>query len=245
MLDRQEPILLVDNLSKRFGGTEALKGISFRIEKPGVYGFLGPNGAGKTTTFKLISSLLRPSAGRIVIGGYDLEKSRSKALSNLGIQFDSPAFYPYLTGRENLEVKKRWLGEELCLDIGRLIKISGLAEASDRKVGQYSWGMKQRLSLAGSLISDPKLLLLDEPTNGLDPAGIAYIRKLLPRLAAEQGRAVILSSHRMDEVEEVCDQVIIIHKGEIIARGGTGELAGGGSLEEVFLRLTGTEEHDD
>jgi ABC-2 type transport system ATP-binding protein len=229
----EKPILVVEGLRKKFGRTEALRGIDITVDGPGVYGFLGPNGAGKTTTFKLISGLLRPTAGRVWIGGADVQRDRRTAVSRLGVQFDGPVFYPYLSGRDNLRVVARWLGQDLETRIGDLLSLVDLGGAADRRAGGYSWGMKQRLGLAAALLSDPKLLLLDEPTGGLDPAGIADVRALLPRLAHGEGRCVVLSSHRMDEVEQVCDHVTIIHRGEIVARGTPGELAGADNLIEI------------
>ena len=229
----EQPILAVENLRKEFGRTTALRGIDIAIDGPGVYGFLGPNGAGKTTTFKLISGLLRPTAGRVLIDGADVHRQHRRAVSRLGVQFDGPVFYPYLSGRDNLRVVARWLGRELEARIGALLATVGLSDAADRRVGGYSWGMKQRLGLAAALLSDPKLLLLDEPTSGLDPGGIADVRGLLPQLAREDGRCVLLSSHRMDEVEQVCDHVTIIHHGEIVARGTPEELAEQDNVVEV------------
>jgi ABC-2 type transport system ATP-binding protein len=130
-------------------------------------------------------------------------------------------------------VVARWLGRDLERPIEELLAMVGLSDAADRRVGGYSWGMKQRLGLAAALLSDPKLLLLDEPTSGLDPGGIADVRALLPRLAGEQGRTVLLSSHRMDEVEQVCDHVTIIHQGEIVARGTPASLAAQDNLVEI------------
>lgn len=228
-----QPMLAVEGLRKRFGRTTALYGIDMTIDGPGVYGFLGPNGAGKTTTFKLISGLLRPTAGRVLIDGADVLRNHRRAVSRLGVQFDGPVFYPYLSGRDNLRVVARWLGRDLEARIGELLPTVGLSDAADRRVGGYSWGMKQRLGLAAALLSDPKLLLLDEPTSGLDPGGIADVRGLLPRLAREEGRCVLLSSHRMDEVEQVCDHVTIIHHGKIVARGTPDALAAQDNVIEI------------
>ncbi|MFO7915891.1 MAG: ABC transporter ATP-binding protein [Candidatus Krumholzibacteriales bacterium] len=214
----------IRGLARNFGKTEALKGIDISISRPGVYGFLGPNGAGKTTTFKIICALLRPTSGSVRVCGIDVFRNTVEAMSNLGVQFDSPAFYPYLSGRENLILKKRWLAGHKTLEVEDMIEMSGLKDAADRKVKEYSWGMKQRLSLAAALLPDPRVLLLDEPTNGLDPAGIAYMRKLIPLLAREEGRAVLLSSHRMEEIQQICDSMIIIHRGEIIISGTDSQL---------------------
>jgi ABC-2 type transport system ATP-binding protein len=219
-------ILVIEKLRKEFKRVSALKGIDIVLDKPGVYGFLGPNGAGKSTTFRLICALLRPTSGRILVDGIDVQKNTRAAVSKLGVQFDSPGFYPYLTGRENLTVITRWLdGTPDPGRIDQLLKFVGLENAANRKAGGYSWGMRQRLGLAAALISDPKLVCLDEPTNGLDPAGIADVRRLLPSLARDEGRTILVSSHRMDEVEQVCDHVTIIHEGRIVAAGTPGELA--------------------
>jgi ABC-2 type transport system ATP-binding protein len=224
-LEKNNPILVVENLRKDFGSITALGGIDILLEEPGVYGFLGPNGAGKTTTFKLICALLRPTAGRILVDGVDVHTDTRKAVGKLGILFDATGYYPYLTGRENLQAVACWLGTVPPGAIGDLLSLVGLGDAADRRVSGYSWGMKQRLGMAAALLSDPRLVLLDEPTNGLDPAGIADVRRMLPRMAYDQGRTVFLSSHRMEEVEQVCDHVTIIHKGEIVASGRPDELA--------------------
>ena len=227
-------ILIIERLSKTYKNVEALKGIDVALEEPGVYGFLGPNGAGKSTTFKVISSLVRPTSGRVLVDGVDVQKNPRAAVSCIGVHFDSPAFYPHLSGRHNLDVFNRWL--DTAVDSARidaLLSMVGLADAAHRKTGGYSWGMKQRLGLASALLSDPKLVLLDEPTNGLDPSGIADMRRLLPRLARDEGRTVFLSSHRMEEVENVCDHVTIIHEGAIVAAGAPAELAADDGVIEV------------
>ena len=229
-----KPILVVNKLRKDFNRVKALRDIDIVLDKPGVYGFLGPNGAGKTTTFKLICGLLHPTSGRVLVDGIDVARSPREAMTRLGVQFDSPVFYPYLTGRDNLLVVARWL--DGTVDTGRvesLLGQVGLSDAAGRSVGGYSWGMRQRLGLASALLSDPPLVLLDEPTNGLDPAGIADIRSLLPRLAHDDGRTVFLSSHRMVEVEQICDHVTIIHEGTIVASGTPDELASPETAVEV------------
>ena len=233
MADNGTTMLKVEKLEKRFGQVHALKGIDIVLEKPGVYGFLGPNGAGKTTMFKLIGGLLRPTSGRMLIGGIDVRAETAKAVSRLGILFDQPAYYPYLTGRENLSVFNRWMGREDQDGADRLLDMVGLGGAGGRKVGGYSWGMKRRLGIAAALLGDPSILLLDEPTNGLDPAGIADMRKLLPHLAWKEGKTVLLSSHRMEEVSQICDHVTIIDKGEIAASGTPAELSTGQPWIEI------------
>jgi ABC-2 type transport system ATP-binding protein len=219
------PILAIENLRKRFGAVEALRGINIELSGAGVYGFLGPNGAGKTTTFKLACALLRPTSGRVLVNDIDVQKDPRRALAHVGVQFDFPAFYPFLTGRENLRVLSKWAGVDDDKGIENVLSLVDLQRAGGKKVGAYSWGMKQRLGLASALLFDPALLLLDEPTGGLDPAGIVEIRDLLPKLAREKGRAILVSSHRMEEVEQVCDRVLIIHEGSIVASGTLDELA--------------------
>lgn len=234
------PVLVIENLRKDFGSVNALAGIDVTLDGAGVFGFLGPNGAGKSTTFKIISTLLRPTSGRVLIDGVDVHKEPRRAVAHLGVQFDASAFYPYLTATDNLRVQAIWCDAEVPGErIRALLSQVGLEKAAKRKVGGFSWGMRQRLGLASALLADPRLLLLDEPTNGLDPAGIADMRALLPKLAHDESRTIFMSSHRMDDVERVCDHVTIINEGTIVASGRPRELASGGeSLEDVFLRLT-------
>ena len=226
-------VLRIERLEKRFGRVHALKGVDIVLGAPGVYGFLGPNGAGKTTTFKLVGGLLRPTAGRVLIGDVDVAAETTRAVSRLGILFDQPAYYPYLTGRENLSVFGRWMGVEDGSRADMLLEMVGLGSYGGRKVGGYSWGMKRRLGIAAALLGDPELLLLDEPTNGLDPSGIADMRTLLPRLAREEGRTVFLSSHRMEEVSQICDHVTIINRGAIVASGTPDELSSAETWVEI------------
>ncbi|MBN1164696.1 MAG: ABC transporter ATP-binding protein [Candidatus Krumholzibacteriota bacterium] len=233
MVANNAAVLTVEKLHKSFRKVEALRGIDMVLSGPGVYGFLGPNGAGKTTTFKLISGLLRPTGGRVYIQGIDVQRDTRQAVSRLGILFDSPAYYPYLTGRENLEVFSTWWGTGGRSGIEGLLTLVGLSGNAGKKVAEYSWGMKRRLGIAAALLSDPVLILLDEPTNGLDPAGIADMRRLLPRLAYDQGRTVLLSSHRMEEVDQTCDHVTIINRGNIVAAGTPSELSHGKPLVEI------------
>ncbi len=228
-----EPILAIEGLRKEFRRIMALKKIDVCLEKPGVYAFLGPNGAGKTTTFKCVCALLKPSGGRVLIDGIDVRSDTKKAMTRVGVQFDEPAFYPYLSGSENLHVFAKWIDPGCVGRISGMLELVGLGRAGKKRVAEYSWGMKQRLGLASSLLSDPKLILMDEPTSGLDPAGIADVRSLLPKLAYEEGRTILLSSHRMDEVEQICDRVIIIHQGGIVADGTLAELSSEARIIEI------------
>ena len=218
------PILDIENLEKRYGRVHALRGINIQLTEPGVYGFLGPNGAGKTTAIKVLAGLLRPSAGAVRIGGVDVRKDPVTALKRTGVMMESPQFYPHLSGRANLEVLSRYSGQQDNTRVDRLLDRVGLSGKSEEKTGSYSRGMRQRLGLAAALLDDPQLVVLDEPANGLDPAGIAEVRGWLVGMAREEGKTVFLSSHQMGEVERICDTIIIINEGQIVASGPTDEL---------------------
>ncbi|GAB4327107.1 MAG: hypothetical protein Kow0074_22210 [Candidatus Zixiibacteriota bacterium] len=215
------PLLTISQLHRRYGRVAALRGIDLVIDKPGVYGFLGPNGAGKTTTIKIVSGLLRPTSGQVAIGGVDVVADPVRSRQHLGVMMESAAFYNHLSGRDNLRVLGRLTGNDNTSEIDRLLEQVGLSGKADQRVGGYSRGMRQRLSLAAALIGDPHLLILDEPANGLDPSGIADMRRWLVDFAAHDSHAVLLSSHQMGEVERICDSVTIIDRGRIVADGPT------------------------
>jgi ABC-2 type transport system ATP-binding protein len=191
-----------------------------------VYGFLGPNGAGKTTTLRMLLGLVRPTSGTVRVLG--APPGDPAALARIGMLVESPAFYPYLSGRDNLRVVARYGG----VPAGRVdqtLEMVGLtARASDR-VAAYSLGMQQRLGLAAALLKDAELLILDEPTNGLDPAGVAEMRLLLRRLG-RGGRTVLLSSHLLGEVQQVCDRIGVLSGGRLLREGTVAELRGHGAL---------------
>jgi ABC-2 type transport system ATP-binding protein len=181
-----------------------------------VYGFLGPNGAGKTTTIRMLLGLIAPTAGHIRLLGRPLPDPR--AVSRTGSMIEEPAFYPWLTGRQNLQVTAWAGGARPAGELGRVLDATGLATVAGRKVRTYSQGMRQRLGLAAAMLGRPPLLVIDEPTNGLDPAGIREIRGLLRDLA-DSGTAVFMSSHLLAEVEQVCDRVAVIVAGRLVEEG--------------------------
>jgi ABC-2 type transport system ATP-binding protein len=218
------PVLEISDLRRAYGKVEALRGISLTLSGPGVFGFLGPNGAGKTTTIKIIAGLLRPTAGHVRIGGADVQTDRVAALRDLGVMMETPRFYDYLSGHDNLRVLATLSGNGSSSRICTLLDRVGLSAKAKAKVSSYSRGMRQRLGLAAALLSDPKLLILDEPTNGLDPAGIVSVRQWLLDMAQSEGRTILLSSHQMGEVERVCETITIINEGSIVASGRTDEL---------------------
>lgn len=207
-------VLEVNNLKKTLGKREIIKNISFSIEEGEIFGFLGPNGAGKTTTIRMLVGLIHPNEGSISICGHDLKNDTEKALREVGGVVENPELYKYLSGRENLMqiARIRNIPKE---NVNETIKLVGLEDRIDDKVRKYSLGMKQRLGLAASLLSKPKLLILDEPTNGLDPSGILDFREVVKKAAKEKGMAVFISSHILSEVQHLCDRVAFINHGTI------------------------------
>ncbi|GAA3742948.1 ABC transporter ATP-binding protein [Micromonospora maritima] len=214
-----------EGLSKRYGGLTAVRNLDLTVRAGEVYGFLGPNGAGKTTTLRMLLGLVRPSAGSVRLLGRTPGAGR---LTGVGALIEGPAFYPYLSGWDNLRVTARYagVGADRIATVLDLVDLTG--RAGDRYAG-YSLGMKQRLGVAAALLKDPRLLILDEPTNGLDPAGMADMRTLIRRLGAA-GRTVLVSSHLLGEVEQVCDRIGVIAGGRMVAEGSVTELRGSAGL---------------
>ena len=214
------------DLSRSFGGVQAVDGLELRVPKGGVFGFLGPNGAGKTTTIRLILGLIRADRGRVEILGETMgPKSRRQLLAKIGALVETPALYDHLSGRENLEHTRRLLG----LDRGRLdavLETVALVGDADRRVAGYSLGMRQRLGVALALLAEPELLILDEPTNGLDPAGIREMRQLITDFPREHGVTVFLSSHLLAEVEQVADALAVLQRGRLVFQGDLSQLRG-------------------
>ncbi len=219
-------LLEIRGLSKRYGAVKALRGIDLHVRAGTIYGFIGPNGAGKTTTIRILAGLIRPTAGRVLLDGRDLQTERTVAAVGMGALVEVPAFYPGLSGRENLTVFAR-LAHAPAGDVERLLDRVGLASAAARPVGGYSLGMRQRLGIAQALVGRPRLVVLDEPMNGLDPAAIHLVRELMFEERRERGVTFFLSSHLLHDVETLCDEVGIIHKGAMVAEGRIADLLGG------------------
>jgi len=218
------PVVEVDRLSKRFGRVRALHEVSFQVAEGEVFGFLGPNGAGKTTTIRILLGLQHADGGTARIGGFDSWTGHAKAARLFGATLEQPALYGFLSGRDNLRLFARLLGPVDEKQITELLGQVGMTERGDDKVKRYSMGMRQRLALAQAMLGKPRLLILDEPTNGLDPNGIHGLRILLRKLATEQGLTIFFSSHLLSEVEELCDRVVVLHRGEVKAAGPLSEL---------------------
>jgi ABC-2 type transport system ATP-binding protein len=211
-------------LTKRYGKTLAVDGLTMEVPRGEVFGFLGPNGAGKTTTIAMLLGLVHPTSGGAEVLGCDIRKGLGPALRRIGATIENPAFYPYLSGRDNLHVVGLSTGGTSPRRIDEVLERVGLAERRTDLFKTYSMGMKQRLALAAALLNDPEFLMLDEPTNGLDPAGIQQTREMLRKMVDEQRKSVFLSSHLLHEVEQVCDRVVIIDRGHVIAQGRVSEL---------------------
>ena len=218
MSDVGAPVLELADISKTYGrrggAVKAVRDVSLSVGAGEVYGFLGPNGAGKSTTIRMLLGLIAPSAGVVRLFGRDL-RTDPAVLRRVGSLVDGGNFYPFLSGRRNLEVLARTHGGG-AERIEALLDQVGLARDAKRKVKGYSTGMRQRLGVAGALLTDPDIVILDEPVNGLDAAGIQEMRSLIRSLAADHGKTVFLSSHLLNEVQQVCDRVAIIHKGEVV-----------------------------
>jgi ABC-2 type transport system ATP-binding protein len=212
----------VRGLVKRYGDIVAVDTVDLTIEEGDVYGYLGPNGAGKTTSLRMMLGLIRPTAGSVRLFGRDPQLG-VRALDGVAGFVEAPRFYPYLSGRRNLELLAAFDGHGAAARVDDVLRAVELTGRAGDKVGGYSHGMKQRLGIAGALLREPRLLLLDEPATGLDPAGMRDMRALVRRLA-DGGMTVVLSSHLMPEVEELCNRVGIIRSGRIVYEGAIADL---------------------
>ena len=222
-----EMMLQTQNLCKYFKKQKAVNNVSLNIEKGQIYGLLGPNGAGKSTTLKMLTGMIKPTAGEIIFDGKPWDR---KCLSRIGALIENPPIYENLSARENLKVRQLLIGAKESR-IDEVLEVVSLTDTGKKKAGQFSLGMKQRLGIAMALLGEPELLILDEPTNGLDPIGIEELRELI-RLFPKQGMTVILSSHILSEVQLIADKIGIISNGIL---GYEGEYAHEQNLEELFM----------
>lgn len=232
-------VLEVNHVSKSFGKRKVLDDISLEIFEGDIIGLIGPNGAGKTTFIKTILNLYKYDSGDVKICGYDTKNNLEEALSKIGCIIENPDMYDHLTGRKNIIITK--LMNNIVDDkyIDEMIRFVGLEDRIDDKVKKYSLGMKQRLGLACALMKKPKLLILDEPTNGLDPLGIKDLREMLKKINKETNMSILISSHILSEVENICDRIIIIDNGKLISNFGIEEVKYKNiSLEDEYFRKT-------
>jgi len=248
MINNGKPAIEARGLRKTYGKHEAVKNVDLTIQSGEIVGFLGPNGAGKTTTIKILTGLLKPTAGEAFIVGHNIQKEPVKAKAAFGYVPDTPNLYNKLSGWEFLRFIARLYRvpkEQAEWRANELLRLFELTEAASDLIEGYSHGMQQKMALAGALIHDPKVLFLDEPTVGLDPRSARLIKDMLGQLR-DRGAAVFFSTHILEIAERMCDRVIIINQGEIVAAGTLAELRsseGHGSLEDIFLSLTGGAEY--
>ncbi|MFR8469183.1 ABC transporter ATP-binding protein [Eisenbergiella tayi] len=243
-----ETIIKTEGLSKRYGGITAVDKLFLEIRKGEVFGLLGPNGAGKTTTTLMLLGLTEPSGGRAQICGYDCTRDSLQVKKITGYLPDNVGFYPDMTGRQNLRFTGRLnglQGEELEKRIDEMLKRVGMTNAADRKTGTYSRGMKQRLGIADVLMKDPQIIIMDEPTLGIDPEGMRELLALIRQLSEEDQRTILISSHQLHQVQQICDRVGIFVKGKLIACGSVGELAVQLQSEGNYILELEAYPHDD
>ena len=230
-----EEVIKVKNLAKNFGSFEAVRDVSFTVNKGDVFGFLGPNGAGKSTTIRCLLSLIRLNAGTIQMFGKSYATHRYEILSKIGSIIEKPDFYNYLSAQKNLEIFARISGASVSTkEIHEMLEFVGLGGRGKDKTKGFSHGMKQRLGIAQTLLHKPELIILDEPTTGLDPQGIIEIRNLILRLKNEQNKTILLSSHQLSEIELIANRMVIITKGKSLVEGNVQELL---NAQELTVRL--------
>jgi ABC-2 type transport system ATP-binding protein len=236
--------IVIENLTKDYGDVRAVDGLSLSIPEAEVFGLLGPNGSGKTTTINCLTGLIKPTGGTLQVSGHDVQTESSKVRAVMGVSPQETAVFPHLTGRENVElfgalysVPKKTLGS----GVDHVMEKVGLMDEAGRRVSKYSGGMKRRVSIAMALVQDPRIVLLDEPTVGMDPQSRRAIWDFIMELR-DKGKTIVLTTHYMEEAEELCDRVGIIDHGKLIALGSPAELKSQYSardLEDVFIQLTG------
>ena len=230
-----EEVIKVEKLAKNFGSFEAVRDVSFTVNKGDVFGFLGPNGAGKSTTIRCLLSLIRLNAGTIQMFGKSYATHRYEILSKIGSIIEKPDFYNYLSAQKNLEIFARISGATVSTkEIHEMLEFVGLGGRGKDKTKGFSHGMKQRLGIAQTLLHKPELIILDEPTTGLDPQGIIEIRNLILRLKYEQNKTILLSSHQLSEIELIANRMVIITKGKSLVEGNVQELL---NAQELTVRL--------
>lgn len=237
--DNRKVVLETKKLSKKFGDKEILKSIDMTIYEGDIVGLIGPNGAGKSTFIKTVLNLYKETEGEVSICGINVDEDFESALSNVGCVIESPDLYPHLSGLKNLKIVALMNNIKDDEYIEKIIKMFKLNTRINDKVKKYSLGMKQRLGIACALIKKPKLLILDEPTNGLDPLGIKELREIIKNISEEMNVTVLLSSHILSEIENICDRIFIIDNGYIIDEIDVEDMKSHEmSLEQEYLKLT-------
>jgi ABC-2 type transport system ATP-binding protein len=240
----KDPEIRIENLTEKFEDVTAVDGLSLEIEKGELFGLLGPNGAGKTTTIKVLCGLLKPTSGSVQVAGYDVRKEIAKVKEIIGVCPQDTTAYAFLTGRENIELfgnLHTMPKEKLKKNTDELLEKMSLTEDANRRLGKYSGGMKRRINLIMALIHDPEIAFLDEPTVAMDPQSRHAVWDFIKELE-RKGKTIILTTHSMEEAQELCDRIGIIDHGKLIALGSPKQLMDkfqAKNLEEVFIELTG------
>lgn len=232
-------VLKIQNLSKKIKGSFIVNDINFDLKDGDIFGFLGPNGAGKSTTIKMILGLVKPSSGNVWINGFSILEDKENALMNIGAMVESPSFYGYMSGYDNLKLYAN-LYKLSNNKIDEVLELVNLSNDKNKKVKHYSLGMKQRLGIARAFLNDPKLVILDEPTNGLDPVGIIEIRNLIKKLAKDNNVTFLICSHILSEMQSICNKVAIINKGRVLIDGNITDLlskSGFTKLEDYYMSV--------
>ena len=235
-------VLELKNVSKKIKRKMIIDQISFRIDKGEICGFVGPNGSGKTTFIRMLTGLIRPTAGFIKINNENIVTHREAALINVGAIVENPIFFPYMSGRKNLinlgRITPTIREKELHRKVDEVLEKVGLEKRADDKVSTYSLGMKQRLGIAQALLGDPQIVILDEPTNGLDPMGIRMFRNIVKELNEQQNISFFISSHSLLELDKICSSWVFIHNGQLIWRGTSKQLkTNSNNVEDLFMEL--------
>ena len=225
MKQQPEPVIYIQGLTKRFGKIQALNGLDMQVNYGDIYGFLGPNGSGKSTTIRILMSLVKHDSGDVKIFGKNIQKFRGEILPRVGALIERPDFYEHMSAEINLSIMAKYSRFKAGKDeIYNTLNLVGLAGREKDKVGSYSDGMKQRLGIAQALIHRPDLLILDEPFNSLDPQGVKDVRNLIIKLNKEKNVTVLISSHKLDEIEKLTNKIVLISKGKTVAEGNLEEL---------------------
>lgn len=232
-----ETVLSISDLTKHFGRIKAVNNLNLEVQRGQVFGMLGPNGSGKTTTLGMLMGVVNPTAGSFLWFG---DKPTHRTRKKIGAVLEHPIFYPYLSGEKNLELNAM-IKQCPPDNIANVLELVELASRKDDKYKTYSLGMKQRLAIASALLNDPDVLILDEPTNGLDPMGIAEIRELIIRIAAN-GKTIILASHLLDEVQKVCTHFCVLKRGDLVHTGPVASVGQGAETVEVWSETDGFSE---
>ncbi|WP_239711489.1 ABC transporter ATP-binding protein [Paenibacillus sp. 19GGS1-52] len=235
---KEAPVVLqMNGVSKIIKGKAIVDKLSFDIRKGEIVGLLGPNGAGKTTTIRMMTGLIRMSEGDVMIQGHSIRNDFKRAIAHIGAIIENPEFYPYMTGLDNLKQYQRMTDEVNDERINEVVQLVGLQEAMNKKVKAYSLGMRQRLGIAQALLQRPKLLILDEPTNGLDPAGIREMREYMRTIAEVEGISILISSHMLAEIEQICHRAVVIQNGKLVTVTKLGEEQEAAAQVKLTIRV--------